>query len=104
MKTASSELSKIAQLRPDPGQQFGQPEGLGDVVVRAGIEAADHVLLGVRPGQHDDRHAPAVAPELGAEVAAVGIGQADVEQDGVVAGIGAGSFASASCALRPRRP
>ena len=45
-----------AELGAHPGQQFRQAEGLGDVVVGAGVEAADHVLLGIRAGQHDDRH------------------------------------------------
>jgi hypothetical protein len=48
---------------------------------------AHHVLLRVRAGQHDHGHALAVAPELGAELAAVAVRQADVEQDGVVAGV-----------------
>src|SRR3712207_9168911 len=44
------------------------------------------VLLRVRPGQHDDRHALALAPELGAELAAAAVRQAYVEHDRVEAG------------------
>ena len=80
------------ELGPHPRQQFRQPEGLGDVVVGPGIEAAHHIGFGIGAGQHDDRHAEAIAPQLGAEVPAIGIGQADIEQDGVVARIGAGQL------------
>ena len=38
------------------GQQLGEPERLGDVVVGAGVEAADGVHLAVLGGQEHDRH------------------------------------------------
>ena len=50
--------------------------------------------FGIGAGQHDDRGGVAVAPELGAEVAPIGIRQADIEQDGIVADIGLGQLGS----------
>ena len=76
-----------AKLGAHPGQQLRQTERLGDVVIGAGIETTHHVGFGVGAGQHDDRRGVAVAPELGAEVAAIGVRQADIQQDGVVADI-----------------
>jgi hypothetical protein len=84
VKTASSELSK---LRAQPRGQFRHPEGLGDVVVRAAVEAADDVLLGVCAGQHEDGHAQPLAAQPGAEFPPVAVGQADIEDDRVVARI-----------------
>jgi hypothetical protein len=75
-------------LRAQASQQLGDPERLGDIVVGAGIEAAHHVGLVVGAGQHDDRHAPSLLALLGAEIAAIAVGQAHVQDQGVVAGGG----------------
>ncbi len=80
------------KLRAHAGEQLVQAERLGDVVVRAGIEALHHILLGIGAGQHDDGHLLALPAELGAELAPVAIGQADIEQDRVVSRIGAGKL------------
>ena len=42
-----------------------------------------------RSGEHDDRHGVALLADLRAEVAAVAVWQADVEQDRIEAGVGA---------------
>jgi len=80
------------QLGPHARQQFLGAERLGDVVVGAGIQAADDVALGIGTGQHDDGHPAALLAQLGAEVAAVAIGQADIQQDGIVADIQIGQL------------
>ena len=44
-----------AQAGPDAGDEFGEPERFGDVVVGAGVEPDDDVHLLGACGQHDDR-------------------------------------------------
>ena len=43
------------QRGPESGQQLTHAEGLGDVVVGAGVEGVDLVVLAVTGGQHEDR-------------------------------------------------
>jgi hypothetical protein len=71
-----------------PGQQFVHAEGLGDVVVGAGVQRLDLLVGGVPGGQHQDRHAgpAAQAPD---HLDAVHVRQAQVEDDHIgVAGGG----------------
>ena len=75
------------QQGPDPGEQFGEPEGLGDVVVGAGVEADDGVHLVGAGGQHEDRHAVALGAQPAADLEAVHAGQAEVEHDQVDAAL-----------------
>ena len=74
-----------AEQAGDARQQDGQVEGLGQVVVGARLEAAQHVV-GVRAGgqQHHGHELPgrAQAPH---DLEAVEAGQHDVEQDDVEA-------------------
>ena len=46
------------QHRADPGEHLLGREGLGDIVVGAGVEAADAVGLLAAGGHHDDRDRP----------------------------------------------
>ena len=69
----------------DPRQQLGEVERLGDVVVGAELEAVDHVVRLVARGEHQDRREVAVLAQPLADLEAVDLGQADVEQDEVVA-------------------
>ena len=77
----------------DPRRQLAPAERLGDVVVGAELEPEDAVELVATGGEHDDRDGPALA-QLAADVTAVDVRQAEVEQDEVVAsrrqGVGAG--------------
>ncbi len=66
------------QRNPYPGQQLGDAKGLGEVVVRAGIERLDLVLLLDARRQHDDRHLAPCAHRTN-EVRAVAVGQAEIE-------------------------
>ena len=65
--------------RPDPGNELAKAEGLDDVVIRAQLQPHHPVDLGAarRDDQDRDRRA---GPQLLAEVVAVDIGQAQVEQ------------------------
>ena len=76
-------LRVLAQLRAQAGQQHRELERLGDVVVGAGVEPEDRVGVGLGGGQHDDRRLDPVAAHQAADLAAVDVGQADVEQDRV---------------------
>ena len=75
----------LAQLSADAREQGAEAEGLGDVVVGAGIEAEDGVRLAVGGGQHDDRHRDAAPAHELAELAPVHVGQAEIQQDEVEA-------------------
>ena len=78
------------QQGPDPGEQFGEPEGLGDVVVGAGVEADDGVhLVGAR-GQDEDRHGVALGAQPAGDLQAVHAGQPQVEDDQVDAALQSG--------------
>ncbi len=71
--------------------QLGDVEGLGEVVVAAGVEAAEAVREGVAGGQEQDGDAHAASAERLAHVAPIGIGQPDVD-DQDVGGATGGSF------------
>jgi D-alanyl-D-alanine carboxypeptidase/D-alanyl-D-alanine-endopeptidase (penicillin-binding protein 4) len=73
-----------AMQRADPGEQLVEAEGLGEVVVRAGIEPANHVLHRVARGEHQDRRVPPFAAQLGRHLKSVLLRQHHVEQDHVV--------------------
>ena len=53
--TSSVSWGAAAQHGLDAGHQLLGREGLGDVVVGAGFQAVDLVLLGALGGEHDDR-------------------------------------------------
>ena len=72
-----------AQQGPDPGEQFGEPEGLGDVVVGAGVQADDGVHLVGAGGQHQDREGVALGAQPAGHLQAVHAGQPQVEHDQV---------------------
>jgi hypothetical protein len=73
-----------ADERPEPGQQLGERERLGEVVVRAGVQPRDPVGNAVAGRQHEDRAPVPGISEPPAHLKAVEIGQHHVEDDGVV--------------------
>src|SRR6202034_179014 len=74
-----------AQRRADPGQQLGQPERLGDVVVGAGVQADHRVHLVGPRGQYEHRCGAALGPKPPADLQAVELRQPQVENDQVYA-------------------
>jgi hypothetical protein len=71
------------QQGPHAGEQFGEPEGLGDVVVGARVQTDDGVhLVGTR-GQDEDGHGMALGTQPAGHFEAVHAGQAQVEHDQV---------------------
>ena len=71
-------LLVLAQLRADAGEQHGEAERLGHIVVGAGFEAEDRVGIGVVAGQHDDRRLVAALAQQLDRLAPVHVGQADI--------------------------
>ena len=63
-------------------QQFLGTEGLGQIIVGAGVEARDAVVLADARGQHDDRRGDALA-KLAQEFKSVQHGQHHIENDQV---------------------
>jgi hypothetical protein len=79
----------------DPGEQLGEPERLGQVVVGAGVQPDDHVDL-LPPGRQHDDHQPRLrGPEPPAQLDAVHVRQLEVKQHQVMCGSLASSSASA---------
>ena len=69
-----------AQDGGHPGQHVGGRERLGHVVVRAGVEQPDRLVLAAAGGGDDDRHG-ADRPDHHQRVGAVHVGQSQVEDD-----------------------
>ena len=72
----------VAQGHPQPGLELAHAEGLGHVVVGAAVEGGDLAVLGPVGRQHDDGHG-APLPDAAADLEAVHVGQAEVEDDDV---------------------
>ena len=68
----------------DAGQDFLHVEGLGDVVVGAGVEARHLVAPAIAGGKDEDRHLAPGAPPFLENADAIHDGKADVEDDGIV--------------------
>ena len=69
------------EQRLDPAQQLAQPERLGQVVVRAELQADDLVDLLVAGGEHQHRRLRAGRAQPAQDLEAVHARQPDVEQD-----------------------
>ena len=80
----------LPQRGADPGQQFFNGEGLGDVIVRAGIQAVHLVHHGV-PGGEQDHRGRFLPAEPAQHLESVQGRQHDIEQD-QVEGIAQGGF------------
>ena len=66
----------------EAGEEFRSGEGLDEVVVAAGFQAADAIVDGAASGEDEDGGAEALLLETGDEGEAVFVGQAEVEDDG----------------------
>ena len=96
-----------AAARAHARQQLADAERLGQVVVGAGVERRDLVVLAAARRQHDDRHRRPLA-QVADEVDAVAVGQSEVEQHQVGrarAGVDQAALLRLGLdALRSRRP
>ena len=80
-------------------EEFGGPERLGQIVIRAGVEAGDAVVLRGACGEHDDGDAAAL-PHKAEKLKAVKVGKHDVQKDQIVS---AGERAGEALAAVVRR-
>src|ERR1041384_5879716 len=67
----------------DARQQLAKGERLREIVVGAGVQAADAIVDGVARGEHEHRRADAALAQIRAEGEAVTAGQHRVEHDHV---------------------
>ena len=70
--------------RPQPREQLAEVERLDEVVVGAGVEAADAVATSVARGEHEDRRPALALAQRAADREAVAARQHHVEDDRVV--------------------
>ncbi len=89
-----------AQVGADAGEQLGEPERLDQVVVGAGVEAGDDVELLVAGGEDEDGQVGVRGAQPPADVDAVDVGQAEVEDDELDAVVGRGRARGAPRARR----
>ncbi len=75
---------RAAQQRADARKHLLEMEGLGDVVVGAGVEALDLVAPTIARGEDQHRHGAAGAAPRLQHRNAVHLGQADIEDHRVV--------------------
>ena len=78
------------QKRANPGQQLRQTEGLGDIVVGAGVESDHQVDLVCPGGEDQDRNLAAVCPDASADLEPINVRKAEVKHNHV--GIVVGTF------------
>src|SRR5712691_6500532 len=107
----AAQAGGLSQLRLKAGDELAFTDGLGDVIVGAGVETAGHARLVVAPADEDDGQLRILRPQFAAELGAGGVGQHPVEQHrhGPVTVIGgarrggaAGSDRSEALALHDR--
>jgi hypothetical protein len=72
-----------AQQRLEAGEQLLEREGLGQVVVGAGLEARDAVVDRVASGEHQHRRAVAGVAQAAADLEAVEPGHQHIQEHGV---------------------
>src|SRR5438477_5538144 len=73
----------LPQMRAQPRQEDAEPERLRHIVIGAGIEPRHSVGLAVGRSQHDDGRADPGATHPAAQLAAIHIGEPDIEEDRV---------------------
>ena len=81
-------LHRAAHQRPQPRQQLGQRERLGEVVVGPGVQPLDPVADGVAGGEDEDRHVVPGGPQRAGRLEAVEPRHHHVHHDRVGPGAG----------------
>ena len=89
-------LGHPAQVGAHAGQQLREPERLDEVVVGAGVEAGDDVELLVARREDQDRQLGSRAAQSPADLDAVDVRQAEIEDHEVHGGVGGGGCAGAA--------
>ena len=101
-RTVGPSSVRRRKQRPNPGDELLESEGLGQVVIRSGIQAED-LVLDRRPNREkQNRRLDFFLAELSEDLQPVLSGEADVQDDQIVhpvQGHGQGLFS-----IRRRRP
>lgn len=72
----------------DASEEFAEGEGFDEVIITAGLEAADAVIDGAFGAEEQDRGADVLGAELADEGDAVEFREHDIDDGGVVGGGG----------------
>ena len=67
-------------MRADSGLKLNCAKGLGDVIIRTGIEQQDLFAIGMARGQYDNRHRTPF-PDLATHVDSLHVWKAEVQDD-----------------------
>jgi hypothetical protein len=70
------------------GQKFGNGEGLGQVVIRAGIQSLDALFDKASGRKHQDRRVDPRIAEFAANLDAIQTRKADIQKNAVIAAFG----------------
>src|SRR6266852_2778455 len=79
-----TDLSNTPGQSAEPRQEFLEIERLGEVVIRATVEARNAIVYGVTRGEHENGDAEAGAAQLTANGIAILDGQHDIEDHQIV--------------------
>ena len=74
-----------AQKRVQPGDEFLDVEGFGEIIVRAEVQPVQPLVERAARGKEDHRHGRMPVPQIAQDAQAVAPGQHDVQHDRVVA-------------------
>ena len=77
-------LFVLAQLRANARLQHRKLERLGDIIICARIEAQDRISIAVMACEHDDRAFDPLLAHQAAQIAAIRIGQAHIQNHQIV--------------------
>ncbi len=84
LQDGAKRTARPAQQGLGTGDQLAHGERLDEVIVGAGVEAGDAVLHGIARRQHEDGHRLATGPHLLQQFQPIAVGQAEIENGGVI--------------------
>lgn len=79
--------ARAAEESADAGEEFCEREGLDEVIIGAAFEAAESIVEFAAGGDDEGRDGIAAKLLAAEKIEAVAIGQAEIEDDGVEAGL-----------------
>ena len=87
------------QQRPHSREQLGQVEGLGEIVVRSGIEARHPLAHLPARGQDEDRHRVTACPQATRHIESIDVWQPQVEDEQGDAGVALRCLEAFQCVM-----
>jgi hypothetical protein len=73
--------------RPHTRQEFCQDKGLGEIVIRTGVQALHPLLDQASSREHQDRSLYSPLAQLTADLDPTKAGQSDIEKNGIVSDV-----------------